>query len=506
LAALNPCLNFCPDRPDIGKLYVGLGVLPQYRIEFFNLAVPFLLSTILSYMRLSEDIHPEVPNQPPASNTPAPEPAETIAAQGMSAVLKNKNFLTLWGGQIFSQLADKVYLVLMIAIIEGQFQAENQTISGWVSAIMIASTIPAILFGSFAGVYVDRWNKKRVLVSTNILRGLLVLAVPVLLWLSHGAVVAKLPLGFELLLVVTFASSTLTQFFAPAEQATISTIVEKQDLLSANSLYTTTMMGSLVVGFAVGEPVLGLADAVAARFGLGSNIGQELVVGSSYIIAGLLLQLLKINEQPQKKGEEAHVLADIKEGVRYLGQNRSIRVAMIQLVTLFSVFASMTILVVRLAEILPEIKASQFGFLLATGGIGMGIGALLLGYLSKILTHDRLAMFGSIGVAASLAAMSLFTHSLWLTVLMIVSMGIFGAFIAIPMQTRIQSETPPEMRGKVFGLQNNGVNIALSLPLALTGVAETMFGVPNVLLGLSLVVVILTAYLYIPRSTAAQQS
>ncbi len=454
-------------------------------------------------MRLSEDLNPEVPAQPQL-DTVTPEATEKVESQGISAVLKNKNFLTLWGGQIFSQLADKVYLVLMIAIIESQFQAENQTISGWVSAIMIANTIPAILFGAFAGVYVDRWNKKLVLVSTNIVRGLLVLAVPVLLWLSHGAVVAKLPLGFELLLLVTFVISTSGQFFSPAEQATISTIVEKPDLLSANSLYTTTAMGSLVVGFAVGEPVLGLADAVAARFGLGANIGQELVVGGSYIIAGLLLLLLRVHEPAQTKGEEVHVLEDIKEGVRYLGTNRSIRVAMIQLVTLFSVFAAMSIIVVRLAEILPEIKASQFGFLLATGGIGMGIGAFLISYLGKILDHNRLAMFGSIGVAATLAGMSFFTHSLWLTVSMIILMGVFGALIAIPMQTVIQSETPPEMRGKVFGLQNNGTNIALSLPLALTGVAETILGVPNVLLGLSLAVVILTIFLYGQRSPDPQ--
>jgi MFS family permease len=457
-------------------------------------------------MRLSEDLNPEVPEQQKLDTSPPNKSTENVEARGMSAVLKNKNFLTLWSGQIFSQLADKVYLVLMIAIIERQFQAENQTISGWVSAIMIATTIPAILFGAFAGVYVDRWNKKLVLVSTNIVHGLLVVAIPVLLWLSQGTVVAKLPLGFEFLLLVSFVGSTLTQFFAPAEQATISAIVEKPDLLSANSLYTTTAMGSLVVGFAVGEPLLGLADTVAAQFGWGANIGQELVVGGSYIIAGLLLLLLRMQEPAHGKGVEVHVLEDIKEGIRYLGGNRSIRVAMIQMVTLFSVFASMSIIVIRLAEILPEIKASQFGFLMATGGIGMGIGAVLLGFLSKVLNHDRLAMFGSIGVAATLAGMSFFTHTLWLTVLMIILMGVFGALIAIPMQTVIQSETPPAMRGKVFGLQNNGTNIASSLPLALTGVAETAFGVSNVLLALSATVVILTVFLYGNRSTDSQAS
>src|SRR6476469_8633803 len=110
-------------------------------------------------------------------------PSET---GGFVPVLRNRNFLSLWSGQVFSQLADKVYLVLMIAIIADRFQAENQTISGWVSAIMMAFTIPAVLFGSLAGVFVDRWHKKEVLVATNLLRGILVLGVPFLLWLSKG--------------------------------------------------------------------------------------------------------------------------------------------------------------------------------------------------------------------------------------------------------------------------------------------------------------------------------
>lgn len=64
-------------------------------------------------------------------------------------------------------------------------------------------------------------------------------------------------------------------------------------------------------------------------------------------------------------------------------------------------------------------------------------------------------------------------------------MGVFSSSVLIPMQTTIQSETPEEMRGKVFGLQNNAVNIALSLPLALTGIAETALGLPTVLLCLA---------------------
>jgi MFS family permease len=441
------------------------------------------LPAIDSTPNAAEILHQVEPETP----TAADENGE--ASQGFAGVLKNRNFVTLWGGQIFSQLADKVYLVLMIAIIESQFQSENQTISGWVSAIMMANTIPAVLFGSLAGVFVDRWHKKEVLVITNLLRGVLVLLTPLLLWLTKGQVLAHLPVGFEILLLITFGVSTLTQFFAPAEQAAISMIVDKPNLLSANSLYTTTMMGSLIVGFAVGEPILALADTVAANLGLGVNIGKELIVGISYAIAGLLLILMRTGESKQiPTGEEPHIFADLQDGIRYLSDHRQIKGALIQLVILFSVFASMTILAVRMAEILPEIKASQFGILLAAGGAGMGLGALMVGYLSQKLSHNRLSLLGSVGVAATLIGLSV-SQSFWITLILLIVMGAFGATIAIPMQTTIQSETPEEMRGKVFGLQNNAVNIALSLPLALTGIAETAIGLPNVLLCLATIVV-----------------
>jgi MFS family permease len=427
-----------------------------------------------------------VPSNPVTVNEQLDVVAATADPQpGFFAVLKNRNFVTLWSGQIFSQLADKVYVVLMIAIIESQFQSENQSISGWVSAIMIANTIPAVLFGSLAGVFVDRWHKKEVLVSTNILRGLLVLSVPFLLWLTKGQVLANLPLGFEILLAVTFLVSTLGQFFAPAEQATISTIVEKPNLLSANSLYTTTAMGSLIVGFAIGEPILALADSLGASIGLGVNIGKELLVGSSYAIAGILLILMRTGETKQiPTGDEPHVLADLKDGVRYLGKHKQIKGALIQLVILQSIIASMTVVAVRMAELLPEIKASQFGFLLAAGGVGLALGAVGLSYLDRKFSRAQLSLYGSMGVAATLVGLS-FSNSLWLSLLCLVGMGVFSASVMIPMQTTIQSETPEEMRGKVFGLQNNAINIALSLPLALTGIAETALGVPTVLLCLA---------------------
>ena len=422
-----------------------------------------------------------------------PDPDENPnepSTQGFLPVLKNRNFFTLWSGQVFSQLADKVYLVLMIALIDNRFQQGNQSISGWVSAIMVAFTIPAVLFGSLAGVFVDRWPKKAVLVATNLLRGIFVLSLPLMLWLTQSwKPLYNLPIGFYTLLGITFLVSTLTQFFAPAEQAVIPLIVQRRNLLSANSLYTTTMMASLIIGFAVGEPLLALADMLVRQINPAWDFGKELIVGGSYAIAGLLLLVLKTGENTEKiEGEPPHVLADILDGLLYVRHHRRVRNALIQLVILFSVFAALSVLAVPLAEALG-MKPPQFSFLLAAGGVGMAGGAAILGHWGQYIAHSRLSLYGSVGAAAALMGLALSTHNLWLAFIMTILLGSFGALVAIPMQTTIQAETPEAMRGKVFGLQNNAINIALSLPLALAGVAETILGLRSVLLGLAALVI-----------------
>ena len=429
--------------------------------------------------------------------------------RGFAPVFKNKRFLILWSGQIFSQLADKIYLVMTIAIVANQFQLPNQPISKWVSPIMIAFTIPAILFGSLAGVYVDRWPKKSILVVSNLIRGGLVLVLPPLLFYSQGqTILAAIPLGFGLMLAITFAVSTFTQFFAPAEQAVIPLIVKDKDLLAANSLYTTTMMALLIIGFAIGEPLLDIADNLSLQIGL-QSIGKEILVGGAYAIAGIILLALRTGEKlVDTEKEQPHPWQDIKDGIKYLGKNRRVRNALIQLVILFSIFAALAVLAVSMADLIPQIEAEQFGFLLAAAGVGMGASAAILGSKGQNINRARLSLIGSIGVAASLIGLSFATQNLWLALAMTALLGAFAALIGVPMQTTIQSKTPIEMRGKVFGLQNNAVNIALSLPLALAAEAESRFGLSLVMLGLAAIAVlggVLTWYMMQREEVASSE-
>ena len=250
------------------------------------------------------------------------------------------------------------------------------------------------------------------------------------------------------------------------------------------------MMALLIIGFAIGEPLLTIADSLAGQVGLPSSIGKEILVGGAYAIAGLILLVLTTGEKQDSTVEKPHVWADIKDGIDYLGKKPRVRNALIQLVILFSIFAALAVLAVSLADRIPQITAEQFGILLAAAGVGMGASAAVLGSKGQNLSRPKLGLIGSIGVAGSLVGLSFATNSLWWALTMTALLGAFAALVGVPMQTTIQSRTPEAMRGKVFGLQNNAVNIALSLPLVLAATAEARFGLPAVILGLAAIAVI----------------
>ena len=390
------------------------------------------------------------------------------SGSGFHALLKNRPFMVLWVGQILSQIADKVFFVLLIALLsEYHFAPEME--NSMRSALMVAFTLPAILFGSAAGVFVDRFPKKKVMVASDLLRFGLTILIPLL------------PQKFSILLVITFLSSAVTQFFAPAEQAAIPLMVRRENLMTANALFTTTMMGSLIVGFAVGEPVLSLARS------LGGESSQEFLVGGFYLLAAIISMFVKIKDPAVINPQAAiNPISDLKAGLRYLWQNRLVRNAMFQLVILYSVFAALTVLAIDLSEKLG-LKSEQFGFLLASAGVGMVLGAGILGHWGDRFHQKPLPLFGFLSMAFVLGVFS-FTHRLWLGLGLSAFLGLGASLIGVPMQTLIHQQTSESMRGKVFGFQNNVVNITLSLPLAIAGPLTDKFGLRGVLLAMSIVV------------------
>ncbi len=398
-------------------------------------------------------------------------PTEPTANNGFGALLKNRGFMLLWIGQMVSQLADKVFFVLIIALMEKYPPPTGLAPNSMYSTLMVAFTIPAILFGSAGGIFVDRFPKKLILVSSDVLRGLFTLLIPFF------------PQQFFILLLLTFAVSTVTQFFAPAEQAAIPVLVQRNNLLAANALFSSTMMGALIVGFAVGEPILSLAQAWIKQ-----DYGEELVVGLLYLVSGASIQLINFKENIQTREPQTlmNPWADFKEGLRYLKKNRLLLNAMLQIVTLYCVFAALTVLAIRLAAEFG-LKEKQFGFFLAAAGVGMVLGAGILGHWGEKLHRKPLPLVGFLIMALALGLFT-FVHNLGLALGLCAFLGVGASLIGVPMQTLVQQQTPPTMLGKVFGFQNHAINIALSLPLAITGPVTDALGLRIVLIGMSIIV------------------
>jgi MFS family permease len=398
---------------------------------------------------------------------PGEPPART---SGFYALLKNRPFMVLWFGQVLSQVADKVLFILLISLLDS-YHSPRMFENSMRSALMIAFTLPAILFGSAAGIVVDRFPKKQMMITADAIRAVLMILIPIL------------PKHFVILLVITFLISSVTQFFAPAEQSAIPLLVPRENLMSANALFTTTMMGSLIVGFAIGEPLLSLVKA------WGGENYQDVFVASLYVLAALSGFFITIKEPKINKNTlTIHPWKDFKEGLNYLWKNRLVRNAMLQLTILYSVFAALTVLAFNLAERIG-LKSTQFGFLLAAAGVGLVLGAGILGHWGDRFHHKPLPLIGFLSIGFVLSVFT-FTKYIWLGLVLSGVLGLGASLIGVPMQTAIHASTEESMRGKVFGFQNNVVNIALSVPLAVAGPLTDAVGLRTVLIGMSVVVAV----------------
>ncbi len=418
--------------------------------------------------------------------------------KGLQAVIKLKGFRRLWIGQIFSQLADKFYIVLTVYLIaqywitntpqsdgalagvaaamQMDFQTRAQRITLLATGVYVANTIPAMIVGTVAGVGADRWPKRRIMVASNGVRALLVLFAPICL--LPGPTWIGLSWGYWAIVVMTFLESVLTQFFAPAEQATIPLLVPKENLLAANSLYQATSMGATIVGFALGDPILRLLKQFFANLGIEG--GEFLLLPFCYGIAAFSISKIQFKEEI-KTDPHKSILKEIISGLKVLKKHPTIRRAMLNLVLLYSLLAALYVLSISLASSIEILGPTRFGTLLATSGLGMALGAIAIAQIGHVFSRRKLTTTGLGCITWSLILLGQLKGSLVFTLILCGTLGVGAALVAIPAQTILQEDTPKNQLGKVFGLQNNLINISLSLPLVLAGTLVSRYGLLPVL-------------------------
>ena len=404
---------------------------------------------------------------------------------GYNMLFKNRQFMALWIAQVFSQFADRAVFVLFVAILtqtelnRGHSVSESGAaeLTSW---LYVAFTIPAVLLSPIAGVYVDRWSHRSVLVLSNLFRAACVALV------AMPQVSQSLKIDFAL----AFLISVGCQFFGPAETASIPRLVKKEELYGANSLFFTTMMIALGFGFAIGEPII-------------SHIGMKnspWVVSGLFLIASLLLMTIEDNNQ-KKNGQREPWWEELRFGLSYISSNALVFRAIMKITILFSTIITLNIIAVGLAQQVLHIEAFRFGYVVAAAGLGMGIGNFWVAHYGHTWRPNILVYGGFTGLGTFMSLMGClgFIGSwpgglMTVPLLLAVCIGISCACVAVPTQAALQAVVPEDLRGKVFGAQNTAMSVASTIPVVLAGqfidnlpggVSTTLFiiGLPTALVG-----------------------
>ena len=155
------------------------------------------------------------------------------------SALSEKPFRYLWIGEIFTQIPTHLFNFLLILLV---FKLTNSNTA--VSGAVLTFTIPAIIFGAIAGVYVDRWDKRKVIIVTNVIRALLLFIMVFFLQ------------NLFMIYLISLIISVLVQFFIPAETPMIPLVVKQKNLLSANALFGMAIFASILFAYVISGPVL----------------------------------------------------------------------------------------------------------------------------------------------------------------------------------------------------------------------------------------------------------
>src|SRR5579875_1632397 len=421
--------------------------------------------------------------------------------EGFLTLLRKKDFLRLWLAQLISMTilnASNYALLVLIEEVTG-----STTLVG---LAIICFSLPALLLGAPAGVFVDRMNKRHVLWISNCLRAVASFAFVISLLINRHQLVP--------IYLLTFLISGIGQFFTPAEGSTIPLLVNEDELMPALSLFNLTFMLSQALGFILLAPLLLSLIPSFTLFGTlfyPVNI-LYFIIALLYVACAILTALIPASrfERTRKRSLEhiktqslsaiSTVWQEMYQGWNFIRRNQRLFLAVIQLSfagTLILVIGELASpIVTKLLLFAPNDMALVF----APAGIGLVLGSILTPHVTKQIGKGRTILSGCISLATCsllLPLVTLCAHKLlpqgWkpdplsnipllLTVaLIMVIAGIAIDVINVAAQTALQEQTPDWIKGRVLALPLTLYN-AGSIPVILfIGAIADLFGMNNVL-------------------------
>ncbi len=383
-----------------------------------------------------------------------------------TTTVKNRRFLSLWVSQVLSQLTVNI---LSFVILIRLYEITHSPIAA--SLLWITYAIPSIIVGPFAAAAVDLFDKRKVLMISNLSQALIVLV--------YGLVLGRQLVFFSY--AVVFLYSFFNQFYVPAEAAGLAIYLKKERLAQANGLFFITQQSALVLGFGLGgvfTEALGFRPTVfLAAF----------LLFIAFVASSLLPSAKSSNKLPSEfEDRVADFFRQIVEGYKYIKNTKKVLLPFVLLLGLQVVIAVVVTNLPSIASDLVRIDPKSSGLVVV---VPAGIGAVLATFgISRILSSGmrkrRLILIALATLAVNVLAASIFipfveVHSvrIVISVVLFILTGFSVVAILVPSITYMQEKTPRDLLGRVFGNFWFLTTVATILPVVFSATITEILGI-----------------------------
>jgi MFS family permease len=330
------------------------------------------------------------------------------------------------------------------------------------------TAVPSVLLGPLAGVFVDRWDRRRTMIACDVVRAVLVLAVPFAFEIHIGLVYAA-----------AFAIATVTLLFRPAKTAVIPAVVGERDLVAANSALSVPETAADLIGFPVaGLIVTALSSVVGAAFVLDAG---------TYIVSAVLLWAMILPrqlEEPRERMTAVAVWREMAEGFRFLwGQRTLLSNTLLSTVAQVAVGAEIVVSLIYARDVVDRGAMSfeqMYSLLLTAIAVGSVVAGLAVGAIGERSPKGPMVIAGFIGMGSSLVVAGLVRDPI-LAMAAFFFTGAFNMVFIIPTVTLFQELTPQRLMGRVVSSRQALVFGSIAASMALSGYLAELIGPAEVL-------------------------
>ncbi len=367
------------------------------------------------------------------------------------AVFRNRSFTLLWIGQVVETIGASLTSLAASILV---FRLTGSAAS--VGLMLMASAAPTILVGLLAGVVVDRYDRKRIMVIADLVRAVLVLLIPFLI-----------PLNMAWLYILVALSAAVTQFFDPAHEAVLPEIATDEELAAANSLMAISSFGATAIGFAASGLIAASRSIEWACY----------INARCYAFSALMIWLARIPALAvTAESGLAAIGHNLREGARTLMGTPILRSLFLVFAIIFVSFGLSNTLLLPFALKVLGATEFEYGIQEAATSIGFVVGSLWIARVSDRLREGQWISLGLIGmglVAIGYASMRAVAPA----IAIIAISGLLNAPLSIARSLVIQRNTPREMRGRVNSAFFVCRDLLFLVGMAAAGLAD-VFSIP----------------------------